>query len=306
MILPFGHNLGGFFYNKLKLLYSPVKLHKTMFENFIQELYQHNKKCFQGLPDKKTSEAFIDRLFEFLFLPDGIRGKDEQAVLKDFFTLKEHFTSVLKEVAPQNQDAEQLASEFFAAIPAHYQKLKADARLILQFDPASESLEEVLMAYPGFYATMVYRFSHFLYRRQAPILPRFFSEYAHNKTGIDIHPGARIGHPFFIDHGTGIVIGETTVIGNNVKIYQGVTLGALSVEKGLSKVKRHPTIEDNVVIYANATILGGETTIGQDSIIGGNVWLTASVPPNSVVYHKSEVTVKNNLPEGEQALNFVI
>jgi len=136
-------------------------------------------------------------------------------------------------------------------------------------------------------------------------LPRFFSEYAHSKTGIDIHPGATIGSSFFIDHGTGIVIGETTIIGNNVKIYQGVTLGALSVSKDKARLQRHPSIEDNVTIYSGATILGGETVIGHDSVIGGNVWLTNSVQPFSVVYHKSDVIIrdKNPLPE---ALNFVI
>ncbi len=277
-----------------------------MSENFVKELYQHNTKSFQGLPHKKTSEAFIDGLFEFLFLPDGIHKKDEQTVLKAFETLQDQFTGLLMDVLANTELAEKLASGFFTKMPEIYKKLTEDAHLILQFDPASESLEEVLMTYPGFYATMVHRFSHILYKHSVPILPRFFSEYAHNKTGIDIHPGAQIGHPFFIDHGTGIVIGETTVIGNYVKIYQGVTLGALSVEKGLSEVKRHPTIEDNVIIYANATILGGDTVVGRDSIIGGNVWLTASVPPNSVVYHKSEVTVKNNIPDNDMALNFVI
>ena len=133
-----------------------------------------------------------------------------------------------------------------------------------------------------------------------PSLPRLLSEYAHQKTGIEIHPGATIGSHFFIDHGTGTVIGETTEIGNNVKLYQGVTLGALSVEKNLSGRKRHPTIEDNCVIYSNATILGGKTVIGKNSIIGGNVWLTESVPPGSLVYHKSEVQLKAQAARGPQ------
>jgi serine O-acetyltransferase len=151
----------------------------------------------------------------------------------------------------------------------------------------------------------VYRFSHQLWKQGVKILPRVFAEYAHSKTGIDIHPGAEIGQSFFIDHGTGIVIGETSVIGKRVKIYQGVTLGALSVNKEEAKTKRHPTIEDNVIIYSGATILGGETVIGHDSVIGGNVWLTNSVFPNSIVYHKSEITIrdKNPLPD---VLNFVI
>ncbi|MBC7868312.1 MAG: serine acetyltransferase, partial [Gloeobacteraceae cyanobacterium ES-bin-316] len=186
-----------------------------------------------------------------------------------------------------------------------YNALLKDAEAILQFDPAAESIEEVLVAYPGFYATAIYRLSNILWKQGVKILPRVFAEYAHSKTGIDIHPGAAIGSSFFIDHGTGIVIGETTIIGNNVKIYQGVTLGALSVNKHLAKSKRHPTIEDNVVIYSGATILGGETVIGKNSVIGGNVWLTNSVLPQSIVYHKSEVTIrdKNPLPD---VLNFVI
>ena len=186
-----------------------------------------------------------------------------------------------------------------------YEALLKDAEAILQFDPAAESIEEVLVAYPGFYATAVYRLSNILWRHGVKILPRVFAEYAHSKTGIDIHPGATIGSSFFIDHGTGVVIGESAVIGNHVKIYQGVTLGALSVNKDQAKSKRHPTIEDNVVIYSGATILGGDTVIGENSVIGGNVWLTNSVLPQSIVYHKSEISIrdKNPLPE---VLNFVI
>jgi serine O-acetyltransferase len=152
---------------------------------------------------------------------------------------------------------------------------------------------------------VIYRLTHQLWNQGIPFLPRFFSEYAHSKTGIDIHPGAEIGDGFAIDHGTGIVVGETTTIGDNVKLYQGVTLGALSVAKDCASKKRHPTIEDDVVIYSGATILGGETIIGKGSVIGGNVWLTYSVPSNSVVYHKSEIKVKDKDPFPEP-LNFVI
>jgi serine O-acetyltransferase len=142
--------------------------------------------------------------------------------------------------------------------------------------------------YPGFYAVCIYRFAHALFELKVPLIPRLLSEYAHEKTGIDIHPGAKIEESFFIDHGTGVVIGETAVIGKNVKIYQGVTLGALSVKKKLQSIKRHPTIENDVVIYANSIILGGETTVGRGSIIGGNVWLTQSMPAGSVVFNKLE------------------
>ncbi len=277
-----------------------------MQETFIQKLYDHNSRCFLGFPNKKASSAFIDELFELLFFPNNAREKTESQFLNDFNTLKRRFTALLQNVLPEKESAVTIAENFFSVIPEIYRQLIKDAESILHFDPASESLEEVLVAYPGFYATAIYRFSHQLFQYNIPILPRLFSEYAHSKTGIDIHPGAQIGHPFFIDHGTGIVIGETTIIGNNVKIYQGVTLGALSVAKELSEVKRHPTIEDNVIIYANATILGGNTVVGRDSIIGGNVWLTASVPSSSLIYHKSEITVKDNIPESEIPLNFVI
>jgi serine O-acetyltransferase len=198
-----------------------------------------------------------------------------------------------------------MTEQFFEAIPLLYAKLMKDAEALLKFDPAARSVEEVLVAYPGFYATAVYRLSHQLWEQGVEILPRLFTEYAHSKTGVDIHPGANIGESFCIDHGTGIVIGETTIIGNNVKIYQGVTLGALQVSKDSAIVKRHPTIEDNVTIYSGATILGGQTVIGRDSIIGGNVWLTYSVPSFSVVYHKSEVKVRDKNPFPEP-LNFVI
>jgi len=275
-------------------------------EQFIKDLFRHNTKCFLGFPDKKASGEFIDDLFNFLFLPNGIRFKTETEVQKEFDELQKKFAELLKDVESEEGKAEMIARNFFMVIPEIYRQLIKDAEAILHFDPASESFEEVLVAYPGFFATAIYRLSHQLYKYKVQIIPRLFSEYAHSKTGIDIHPGAQIGHPFFIDHGTGIVIGETTIIGSNVKIYQGVTLGALNVAKELSKVKRHPTIEDNVIIYANATILGGETVVGRESIIGGNVWLTNSVPSSSLVFHKSEITVKDNIPEDQLGLNFVI
>ena len=166
-----------------------------------------------------------------------------------------------------------------------------DAEAIVMGDPASFDEKEVIRSYPGFLAIAVYRIAHLMHKINIPYLPRIFTEYAHGRTGVDIHPGAKIGKRFCIDHATGIVIGETTIIGNNVKIYQGVTLGALSVRKDMAKTKRHPNIEDNVIIYAGATILGGETTIGKGSIIGGNVWITKSVPPRSRVYYQSRDTI---------------
>ena len=169
--------------------------------------------------------------------------------------------------------------------------LNTDIEAIVLGDPAAHDRFEVIRAYPGFFAISFYRIAHALLDLDTPLLPRIITEYAHSQTGIDIHPAAEIGEHFFIDHGTGIVIGETAVIGNHVKLYQGVTLGALSVDKNMAFVKRHPTVEDHVIIYSGATILGGDTVIGHHSTIGGNVWLTKSVPPYSTVYHRASVEV---------------
>ena len=190
-------------------------------------------------------------------------------------------------------EARRLTEVFMSELPQIRAILQEDIAAAYEGDPAAISKMEVVMAYPGFYAIAVHRLAHQLYRLKVPILPRVMSELAHSRTGIDIHPGATIGEHFFIDHGTGVVIGETTVIGRNVKLYQGVTLGALSFPKDeatgmlMKGHKRHPNVEDNVVIYAGATILGGETTIGHDSEIGGNVWLMDSIPPYSRVYNQT-------------------
>jgi serine O-acetyltransferase len=189
-------------------------------------------------------------------------------------------------------DPEEIVNAFLARLPEVRRMLETDAQAAYEGDPAATSRMEVVMAYPGMYAVTVHRLAHELYRLKVSVIPRIMSELAHSKTGIDIHPGATIGERFFIDHGTGVVIGETTVIGRNVKLYQGVTLGALSFPKDentgmlMKGHKRHPNVEDNVVIYAGATILGGDTVIGHDSEIGGNVWLMESIPPHSRVYNK--------------------
>ena len=194
------------------------------------------------------------------------------------------------------RDAKEIVDEFLAALPEVRRLVDTDVQAAYDGDPAATSRMEVVMAYPGLYAVTIHRLAHVLYKLKVPIIPRVMSELAHSKTGIDIHPGATIGERFFIDHGTGVVIGETTVIGRNVRLYQGVTLGGLSFEKDsngalVKGLKRHPNIEDNVVIYANATILGGDTTIGHDSEIGGNVWIKESVPPYSRVYNKPPAPV---------------
>jgi serine O-acetyltransferase len=180
-------------------------------------------------------------------------------------------------------DRDAVVAGFFAKLPEIREALLLDAEALFAFDPAAHSVDEVILAYPGFHATAMHRIAHELYRRDVPIFPRLLTEVAHRDTGIDIHPGAQIGRCFAIDHGTGTVVGETAVLGERVKLYQGVTLGALSVSKRKAGTKRHPTIGDDVVIYANATILGGDTVIGRGSLIGGNVWLTRSVPAHSVV-----------------------
>lgn len=187
--------------------------------------------------------------------------------------------------------ATQAVFKIVQALPDTQRLLQTDIVAAYEGDPAARSNMEVVMSYPGVYAVIVHRIAHLLYEREIPLIPRVMSEYAHSVSGIDIHPGARIGPGFFIDHGTGVVIGETCEIGERVKLYQGVTLGALSFEKDagghlVKGIKRHPNVEDHVVIYAGATILGGKTTIGAHSVIGGNVWLTHSVPPHSKVYNQ--------------------
>lgn len=272
---------------------------------FIEELFQRSRKSAQPFPDKQLTERFIDELFNFLFGSYEKKFNAPEKLALEYVELKQTFSAILFELIREEDKVKEHTNLFYDRLPSIYAALIKDAEAVLEFDPAAQSIEEVLVAYPGFYATAIYRLSHQLYLQGIKTLPRFLSEYAHSKTGIDIHPGATIGASFAIDHGTGIVIGETTVIGERVKIYQGVTLGALNVAKDLASTKRHPTIEDDVIIYSGATILGGETIIGAGSIIGGNIWLTHSVAPNSVVYHKSEIKIKDKDPFPEP-LNFVI
>ncbi len=198
----------------------------------------------------------------------------------------------------------QIGLGFLSYIPTLQQKLSKDVSTAYEGDPAARHFDEVIFSYPGLYAITVYRIAHWLHTQGVPLIPRIMTEYAHSRTGIDIHPGVVIGDNFFMDHGTGIVIGETTRIGNRVRIYQGVTLGALSLSKeeceSLRNQKRHPTIEDDVIIYANATILGGNTIIGAGSVIGGNVWLTESVPPGTEVFlEKPKLVFKNRNNTGK-------
>lgn len=193
-----------------------------------------------------------------------------------------------REVEGCRDKAETITTEFVEMIPQLRRRIRLDVEAAFRGDPAAQSKEEVILAYPGIEAVLVYRLAHELFERGVPLLPRMMTEWAHGRTGIDIHPGATIGDYFFIDHASGVVIGETTIIGDRVKIYQGVTIGALSVKKEEANVKRHPTIEDEVTIYAGATILGGDTVIGKGSVIGGNVWITSSVPEGSRIFYKPD------------------
>ncbi len=204
---------------------------------------------------------------------------------------------VLERTRPEGFDcrrrAREVVEELFGRLPEIRALLQADVLAAYEGDPAAHSNMEIVMSYPGLLAIATHRVAHVLYEQDVHLLPRVMSEYAHSKTGIDIHPGAKIGQGFFIDHGTGVVIGETCEIGRNVRLYQGVTLGALSFRKDddghlVKGIKRHPNVEDDVIVYANATILGGETTIGRGSVIGGNVWLTHSVPPGSKVFYEHD------------------
>tara|TARA_R110002049_G_scaffold308754_1_gene513911 strand:+ start:53348 stop:54088 length:741 start_codon:yes stop_codon:yes gene_type:complete len=231
---------------------------------------------------KDTAKTFTKRLFYSLF------DCEQEEVHDDY--LETTFLEILSKLEIEN--GETIWKTFKSQLPEIRRKLDLDAIAFENNDPASHSLAEIYMAYPGFYAISIYRLSHALYNLKVHILPRMMSEFIHGITGIDIHPGATIGDSFYIDHGTGIVIGETSIIGEHVKIYQGVTLGGISVEKSLASTKRHPTIENNVCIYANATILGGDIVIGANSIIGANVWITQSVPENSLVTYQTEIKIR--------------
>jgi serine O-acetyltransferase len=259
-----------------------------------------------NLPNQKSVLDFSEELYQYLFpvLENEIEYDQKQQVA--LVILKQMLANLIDTCKINNgNEVENVSQHFFDTLPILREQLIQDAQFILQYDPAAHSEEEVILSYPGFYAIAIYRLAHVLYTQGVKILPRMMSEIAHSKTGIDINAGAIIGCPFFIDHGTGIVIGETTIIGNYVKLYQGVTLGALAVRKEDAATKRHPTIEDNVIIYAGTTILGGDTTIGHDCIIGGNTWITENVPAFSVVYHTAQTIVKDRR-DFKEPVNFII
>ena len=256
--------------------------------------------------EKKSVEDFLQVALDIVF--PGMLRKLYQNNIELTVLLDKHLQNlkkILTQLGVSPLVLDEAVSAYEKELVPLSELLKKDALSLLEGDPAASCIEEILLCYPGLFAVATYRLAHNLYKYNK-ILPRIMSEIAHEKTGIDIHPGATIGNSFFIDHGTGVVIGETAIIGNNVKIYQGVTLGALSVDKSMSSKKRHPTIQNDCVIYSNATILGGDTVIGEGSIIGGNVWMTKSVPAHSLVYHKSEVKFDQKFINNEQELTYEI
>jgi serine O-acetyltransferase len=283
-------------------------MNRVEISNFAEKLFKDRTKTTYRTPQRKEAHKFVDKILSVLFphFSNYVYNSSDE-LEAELLLIKSALYKTLSPFCEKlDTDLNEKINLFFDKIPHIYDLLVEDAKAIVKGDPAAKSLDEVILTYPGFLATAIYRIAHEFYKMDVPIFPRLLTEYAHHLTGVDIHPGAKIGKRLCIDHATGIVVGETCLIGDNVKIYQGVTLGALSVDKDLVNKKRHPTIEDNVVIYSNATILGGETKIGKGSIIGGNVWLTESVEPNSVVYHKSEISLKSQQKEKDEPINFVI
>ena len=255
---------------------------KTEVRNLVNDLF---KVIYPGYFRDRSYKIYNPKNSFAVTIEDIFYHLNKQVILAlDFCTKRGTLTAEQRE-----EESYRVCKAFFSRIPVIREYIEADLKAAYDGDPAACCLEEIILAYPGLMAITVYRIAHELYKLQIPVLPRLMTEYAHSETGIDIHPGATIDKNFFIDHGTGIVIGETTVIGKNVKIYQGVTLGALSTRGGqkLSGKKRHPTICDNVTIYAGASILGGDTVIGENTVIGGNSFITRSIDANTKVSMKN-------------------
>ncbi len=266
-------------------------------QNFFKTILSRQQKK-EIVPANDTIAEWAMHVISLLYPELSLSSYSSTDEIKaEYIRLQEQLVLILNATkACNNCNNEAIAKSFFEKLPELYRILNTDVYALMTGDPAARVEFEVIRAYPGFFALCFFRIAHELLILEVPLLPRILTEFAHSKTGIDIHPGALIGDHFFIDHGTGIVIGETTQIGCHVKLYQGVTLGALSVDKSMSFKKRHPTVQDHVVIYAGATILGGETVIGHHSVIGGNVWLTKSINPWSLVYNNYEVTVVEKNP----------
>ena len=268
---------------------------RDVIDSVIREMAGQPRFGCDELPDRKVITGIISDVQAFMFpaFSSGACVSERMLLEKIRWELAHQIRRAMRFAGDSDLDPDRVADDFLAAIPGIYSLLLKDIEALYEGDPAATSREEVIVAYPGFFAIVVYRIAHVLYEMRVPIIPRIMTEFVHQKTGIDIHAGAKIGECCFIDHGTGIVIGETTVIGDHVKLYQGVTLGAKSFEvdadgNPVKGIKRHPNIGSHVVIYANATILGGSTTVGDHCVIGGNVWLTHSVEPGQTVYYRAE------------------
>ncbi|KEO75010.1 serine O-acetyltransferase EpsC [Anditalea andensis] len=259
-------------------------------KDLTSKIYEAHKHCPKG-PSTKLIHTFFEDLLGFMFPEYANRPLNDLHQVRDQYEVLKRSLFEILENNPQLHrfSVNYITDRFFDELNEVYDTIHEDVEAMFCGDPAARSKTEIIRSYPGFLAIAAYRIAHMLHSEGVSLIPRMLTEIAHTRTGIDIHPGAKIGRRFCIDHGTGVVIGETTVIGNDVKVYQGVTLGALSVDKADADAKRHPTIEDQVVIYAGATILGGNTTIGTRSIIGGNVWLTRSIPADSKIYYQSKM-----------------
>ncbi len=274
----------------------------------VKNLEEISKSCFlnndetKGLIPQRNEVVKVIKDLQSLLFPNYFKHSEgSENVLSQTELLLNIYNRLVEQIkgayafngTDMNKLPEELCNDFIAQLPKVKELLIKDIEAIYDGDPAAKCHQEVLLCYPGFYAISIYRLAHELYILNVPLIPRIMTEYAHEKTGVDLHAGATVGEYFFIDHGTGIVVGETTTIGNHVKIYQGVTLGAKSFEldengNPVKAIKRHPDIGNNVVIYANATILGGNTKIGDNCVIGGNTWLTSSVEPGTTVYYNGK------------------
>ena len=272
-------------------------------EGLLNSYEEHGGINKRHLPKTKNIHLFIDNIKSVLFpgfeseLP--LEYQDKKAMIEaNCQRIKEiGFNAVFRALSWEDRDstndiiekkAQLVIDDFMNGIVELRELLLTDCEAIYELDPAAKNLPEIVLAYPGFRAITIYRIANKLHHLNVPLIPRMMTEIAHSDTGIDIHPAAKIGSHFSIDHGTGVVIGETSVLGHHVKLYQGVTIGALRVDKADTQAKRHPTIEDNVTIYARTTILGGQTMIGKDAIIGGNLWIVRSVPAGSKLYRTSQ------------------
>lgn len=278
----------------------------SIYREFAQYLSSSNKQYCMETPSMVKTHEFVDNIIHLLFPIKLNCQTDEKSLESELEKCSANLMDLLHTIKDSlAMTPKEVTDAFYKQLPGAYDAMLNDANAVARFDPASSCVEEIILCYPGFYCMSVYRMAHILHTLNVPVLPRVMMEYVHGKTGIDIHPGASIDTPFFIDHGTGVVIGETAVIGKNVKIYQGVTLGALTVEKSMANTKRHPSIEDNVTIYAGSTILGGNTVIGHDTVIGGNTWITESILPHSVVYRQHRVVIRDN-KDLDQPIDFTI